>query len=200
MGARSGPWDHNIHYHRFLLRQVPRNAERALDVGCGEGHFARALAERFAHVEAIDASPEMVTAAERAFGSVPNLRFRVGDITRGDVEQSSFDFVSALAVVHHLPFEGALLTLASLVRRGGTLAVLGLYDERTPLDYAFASVAVVANRYQHRRRGGERDYPAPTAAPTMGLAEIKQRAGRTLPGARVRRHLLWRYSLVWRSG
>ncbi|MFF7903994.1 hypothetical protein ACFZCV_35360 [Streptomyces sp. NPDC007920] len=29
------PFDHKDHYHRLLLRQVPRNCGAALDVGCG---------------------------------------------------------------------------------------------------------------------------------------------------------------------
>ncbi len=32
------------------------------------------------------------------------------------------------------------------------------------------------------------------------LAQVRQVCTRVLPGARVRRHLLWRYSLVWRKG
>jgi hypothetical protein len=31
------------------------------------------------------------------------------------------------------------------------------------------------------------------------LAAARARAGDLLPGARVRRHLFWRYSLVWRK-
>jgi hypothetical protein len=32
------PFDHNDHYHPLLLRQVPRDAVTALDVGCGVRH------------------------------------------------------------------------------------------------------------------------------------------------------------------
>jgi len=34
-------WNHNIHYHRRILGAIPENAQRALDVGCGEGMLAR---------------------------------------------------------------------------------------------------------------------------------------------------------------
>jgi len=32
----------------------------------------------------------------------------------------------------------------------------------------------------------------------LGLAEVRAACARALPGATVRRHLLWRYSIVWR--
>ncbi|WP_239094534.1 hypothetical protein [Planotetraspora silvatica] len=40
------PWDHNAHYHRWILRQLPRSFDSALDVGCGSGDLARLLASR----------------------------------------------------------------------------------------------------------------------------------------------------------
>src|ERR1035438_1423379 len=38
---RTGPWNHNIHYHDVVLRSVPPRCRRALDVGCGQGLLAR---------------------------------------------------------------------------------------------------------------------------------------------------------------
>ncbi|MEV5518264.1 hypothetical protein AB0L50_36100 [Streptomyces flaveolus] len=48
------PWDHNAHYHRWIMRQLPRSFPRALDVGSGTGDLARLLATRAAAVDAID--------------------------------------------------------------------------------------------------------------------------------------------------
>ena len=38
---------------------------------------------------------------------------------------------------------------------------------------------------------------APTAPPETTLAEIRAAAAQVLPGARIRRRLFWRYSLVY---
>lgn len=40
---------------------------------------------------------------------------------------------------------------------------------------------------------------APTRPPVMTFAEIGDQARAALPGARLRRRLFWRYTLVWRA-
>jgi predicted TPR repeat methyltransferase len=47
-------WNHNVHYHPYLLRQIPKRVYRSLDVGCGLGLFARKLGERSEIVDALD--------------------------------------------------------------------------------------------------------------------------------------------------
>src|SRR5919107_3888749 len=49
---------------------------RALDVGCGEGWLARALAPHSAHVLGVDGSAELIAHA-RAASDEPNLSFEV---------------------------------------------------------------------------------------------------------------------------
>jgi hypothetical protein len=50
----------------------------------------------------------------------------------------------------------------------------------------------------HRLRKGLWEQPSPTVRPPPGTHEGTRRlAGRVLPGARYRRRLLWRYTLVW---
>lgn len=51
---RQSMWNHNVHYHDYLLHQFPRKINRALDIGCGLGLFAGKLAGRARTVDAID--------------------------------------------------------------------------------------------------------------------------------------------------
>jgi SAM-dependent methyltransferase len=53
----------NEHYHNFLLNQLPPHCDQVLEIGCGPGTFARALAARSNHVLGIDLSPEMIRLA-----------------------------------------------------------------------------------------------------------------------------------------
>lgn len=57
------PWDHNAHYHRWILRQLPRRFNSALDVGSGSGDLARLLASRAGAVHGIDVDRTIVDRA-----------------------------------------------------------------------------------------------------------------------------------------
>ena len=43
-------WNHNVHCHRVILDAVPPGCRDAIDVGCGDGMLACALAARCAAV------------------------------------------------------------------------------------------------------------------------------------------------------
>jgi hypothetical protein len=49
------PWNHNEHFHRWILRNLPARRRAAMDVGCGTGMLAGRLAPQFAGVIGIDA-------------------------------------------------------------------------------------------------------------------------------------------------
>jgi ubiquinone/menaquinone biosynthesis C-methylase UbiE len=73
---------HNDHYHNFLLRHLPANCHRVLEVGCGTGGFARRLAERSEHVLALDLSPEMIRIARERSSQFSNIDFALADVRR----------------------------------------------------------------------------------------------------------------------
>lgn len=64
------------------------------------------------------------------------------------------------------------------------------------VDIATSVVAVVVNALQQLRYGRTR-MTSPAQEPSMSLREVRARAQRLLPGARVHRRLLWRYILEW---
>jgi SAM-dependent methyltransferase len=66
---------------------------RVLDVGCGPGRHARALAERGIDVVGVDISPRFVELA--AEGAPPNATFVVGDARALDYDEE-FDVVISL--------------------------------------------------------------------------------------------------------
>jgi hypothetical protein len=47
-------------------------------------------------------------------------------------------------------------------------------------------------------RRGSWESPAPIVAPKRSYAELRELFAAALPAARLRRHLMWRYSLIWR--
>jgi SAM-dependent methyltransferase len=139
----------------------------------------------------------IATARERTASELP-VHYAVADLDGLDPELRD-EVVTALAVLHHGPFEPALARLRDLLAPGGTLVVLGLYREETGSDVLLSLLAVPANlvvgwakNFGHHRIAAS----APTAPASSPLVEIRAAAARQTPGATIRRQLFWRCSLV----
>jgi SAM-dependent methyltransferase len=191
-----GRWNHNIHYHPLLLRATPARCERALDVGCGEGILARKLRRLVPQVSAIDTDAHSIEIARRQ-DPAAEIDYLLGDFLTFPFQPASFDFVVCVAALHHMDATAALRRMRELLRTGGVLAVLGLPRSRYPLDLPRDAAATIVSRaYRLSKRGWES--PAPTVwPPPLTFPELRALAESLLPGASIRRHLLWRYSLIW---
>ncbi|HEX8830491.1 MAG TPA: class I SAM-dependent methyltransferase [Longimicrobium sp.] len=189
------PWNHNIHYHGLILRAIPPGARRALDVGCGEGTLARQLRALVPHVTAIDADPASIALAREQAG--PGIEYLLGDFLPFPFQPASFDFIASVATLHHMDAVVALTRMRDLLRPGGTLAIVGLPRPSLPADLPWL-LASAAGSVPYRLTRTYWEHPSPTVwPPPETYADVRRIAARVLPGARVRRHLLWRYSLVW---
>jgi 2-polyprenyl-3-methyl-5-hydroxy-6-metoxy-1,4-benzoquinol methylase len=191
---RNVGWNHNLQYLPLLLDAVPRPCGRALDVGCGDGLFARQIAPLAAHVVAIDRDEAILEAARGAGGGV---EYVLGDFLAYPFEPASFDFVLSVTALHHMDAEAALVRMAELLRPGGTLAVVGLAANVYPRDLPRVAAAALADRVYRSTREVYRSEAPRSWPPPTTYREIRDLVARTLPGARYRRHLLWRYSVVW---
>ncbi len=191
-------WNHNIHYHGFVLDLLPAGCRRALDVGCGEGSLARKLARHCDEVVAIDSDAAALARARERSAGGSRIVLHHGDVLARELPDASFDFIAVVATLHHLPLESALIRFRDLLRSGGTLAVVGLYKLNTPMDYLMAALAAPLS-WIIRHRLDEAEVGAPLMAPKQTLQEIRRAATALLPGARLRRRLFFRYTLAWRK-
>ena len=208
--VRPGYWNQNVHYQPVILGAVPPHCGRALDVGCGDGLLACRLAERCAEVLGIDRDERMITVARarehaqrqvRPAGheSVPGqVTFVAADFLAYPLTEASFDFVCANTSLHHMDFAAALAAMVRVLRPGGRLAVIGLALNGPIADYAMDVPATPVNLF-YRVRYGQGGPGAPVKAADMTWGQVRATAGTLLPGVRYRRHLLWRYSLLWRK-
>ena len=197
---------HNDHYHNFLLRHLPSNCHDVLEIGCGTGAFARRLAERSQHVLALDLSPEMIRIARERSAQFANIEFEVADVRDRVLPVESFDCIASIATLHHLPFREILLKMKAALKPGGVLLVLDLFKPEGLLD-TFLNVLAMGvsgslRLIHHGRLLPRREVRDAWAAherhdtyPTM--SEVRKLCAEILPGAKVRKHLLWRYSIVW---
>lgn len=108
-----------------------RSGHRALDIACGPGSLAVALADRVGpggEVLGVDAAPEMVDYA-RAHCRRPNCRFEYGVAQALDLPDRSFDVVTCTFAMHHIPAGdrgAAIAEMWRVLRPGGTLLLADL--------------------------------------------------------------------------
>ncbi|MFD7320374.1 class I SAM-dependent methyltransferase [Streptomyces sp. NPDC059875] len=196
------PWDHNAHYHRWILRQLPRRFERALDVGSGSGDLARLLAGRADAVKAVDSDPVITSQAQKLSSTALPVTFSVAD-ARTEFPAGSYDVITCVATIHHMPFAQALTRFRRHLAPGGTLVIVGLSRAQTPVDHLLGVVAIPANAAMGWLKNQGRPSPRPvsmtarTRSADMTFDDIVREARAVLPGARLRRRLFWRYTLVW---
>ncbi|WP_148614621.1 class I SAM-dependent methyltransferase [Nocardioides rubriscoriae] len=111
--ATTAPW-----------RSTPTDQLHVLDLGCGYGHTALALATRCRSVVGVEPARRLYDAASTAGASVPNATFVHGDVTDLDASEV-FDLVLLDNVYEHLPeHEAALAAIRRSLRPGGVLFLL----------------------------------------------------------------------------
>lgn len=195
------PWDHNAHYHRAILRRLPKRIDAALDVGCGSGDLVRLLATRSRTVLGVDRDPDIVAHARAATLGWPHVGYLIGDALALPPD-GRYQVVTCVAALHHLPLAEALARFRGWLAPGGTLVVLGCYREETRSDRLLGALAIPANMaigLFRGRRGRPVAMTAPIRPAFTTLARLDEQVRDALPGARVRRHLFWRYTLRYRE-
>lgn len=165
-------------------------------------------------VLALDLSPEMIRIARERSAQFPNIDFELADIRDRHLPGEHFDCIASIATLHHLPLRETLTKMTVALKPGGVLLILDLFEPAHISDSLAAGlldtlsnlvampVSVSLRLLHHGRLRPPREVRAAWAAheahdvyPTM--REVHSICDEILPGAKIRKHLLWRYSIVW---
>src|ERR1700761_8114334 len=130
-----------IDYDRFVgllpgcnttwLAGLRLSGARALDVGCGSGHAVEMLARDFDEVVGLDLSAPLLGIA-KAKRAAPGVAYLLGDLFEFR-DEAGFDLVYSHTMLHHLgDYRAGLEHLRSLVRPGGTVALIDNVSDRYP--------------------------------------------------------------------
>ena len=201
-------WNHNNHYHHFLLKQLPSHSQTVLDIGCGTGEFSRLLANRAEKVIAVDLSPKSIEVAKQCSRQYANIDFQVADIAQWEFPQEKFDAIVSIATVHHLSIENLLHQLKAALKPHGILAILDLLERDSFRDIFSDLVAVPLNWWFWTTKN-RHIKPSPEAVAAMEehlstdkyltRSQVRQIYTGSLPEATIKKHLFWRYSVVWQK-
>src|ERR1041384_991583 len=199
-------WTANNQYHNSLLKHLPENYENALEIGCGTGAFARALARRCKRVAGLDLSAEMIRVARSRSSQFENLEFQLADAMTWDFPQSHFDFVCSIATLHHLEQRELLLKIRDTLKPHGVLVVLDLVQSDS-LTERMCDVVALGVSGGLRLLNNGRLKPPPEVRKAweqhgkhdsyLTMRQVRALVHEILLGSRVERCLLWRYMLVY---
>jgi ubiquinone/menaquinone biosynthesis C-methylase UbiE len=194
-------WNHNVQYQPVILDAAPPGCNAALDIGCGDGMLACKLAERSAAVTGIDPDTAMITLARErvAASGAGNVTFIQADFLAHSFGEQTFDIVCANTSLHHMDFAAALTAAVRLVRPGGCLAVNGIAADKSIGEKLMGGTGLPPALFCRLTRKMGRPPGMPVKDPDQSWREVRAIARELTPGVRYRRHLMWRYSLLWRK-
>ena len=123
----------------WIDRHASLAGKKVLDVGCGGGILAEAMARRGAQVTGIDLSEKGLTVAElHLLESKLNITYRKIAVEEYAAERpGEFDVVTCMELLEHVPEPaGMVAACARLVRPGGKIFFSTI--NRNPKSYLFA--------------------------------------------------------------
>ncbi|MER7759606.1 methyltransferase domain-containing protein [Streptomyces sp. NPDC097619] len=112
--------------HDFVLSKV-RAGQKVLDIGCGTGRFTVPMAAAGAEVSGLDISRAMldVTAGKLAARGL-TADLREGDMAHLPFEDASFDVVTSMLALMHIPLgdrQAVFAEIARVLKPGGKLVI-----------------------------------------------------------------------------
>jgi ubiquinone/menaquinone biosynthesis C-methylase UbiE len=153
-------------------------------------------------------SSEMIRIARARSAQLANLEFQLADAMTWNFPHSHFDFVCSIATLHHVQQLPLLVKMRDALRPGGVLVVLDLVQSESLYERMFDAIALGVSPTLRLIHNG-RLQPPPEVRKAWEqhgqhdsystVRQMRALAEEILPGATVRRCLLWRYLLVYRK-
>ena len=130
---------------KFLAAIDGVGARRMLDLGCGTGFMIEIAKSHVAEIHGVDATPAMLARVDRS--GAAQITLEEADTGSVEVDEGSFDVVTAYSFLHHLYDVGPTLSTAARALRGGGR----FYADLEPNAYFWRGIEEL------ERAGGEYD-------------------------------------------
>ncbi len=114
--------------HKFVIEDFQkisgtRRFSKGLDVGCGAGLSAKALAQICDQTIGIDISPEMIEVAKEVCADNDRIQFAVSSAEAYQCKPNQFDLVTAAGVVQWVEVPSFLANMQRMMQSGGWLLI-----------------------------------------------------------------------------
>ncbi len=122
------PFNNEVELDEFMSLIKPGG--HVLDVGCGTSIVARALVDGGFQVTGIDISQKMIDIAKHR---IPEVDFKVGDMTALEFDNETFDGIASTYAVFHIPRTkhfSLFLDFHRILKKGGAL-LFGIGSKET---------------------------------------------------------------------
>jgi SAM-dependent methyltransferase len=125
-----------------------------------------------------------------------------------ELPAEKFDCIATIATLHHLPVAEALPKIKGALKPGGVLLVLDLFQAEGLSDALVGALAVPLSLGLRLVRRGRLRPPREVRRAWdehgrhdsyLTMAQVREVCAEMLPGALVTRHMLWRYSVIWKK-
>ncbi|WP_172298477.1 class I SAM-dependent methyltransferase [Pseudoruegeria sp. HB172150] len=133
---------------RWLAEDTGTAGQTVLDLGCGPGFIANAIAPFAAKVIGFDPSPNMIAAATA--DAAPNAKFAVGSSETLDQLETPLQLVTMGRSFHWMDRPQTLRDLDRLLAPGGAIALLGDSPVKGPATRWLAAANEVGRGFAQR--------------------------------------------------
>lgn len=138
------PLDYSYALHEF--RQF--RGRRVLDVGCGNGYVLSKFAKEGALVSGVDVTPAGIAVTRKRFDMLGlEGDLRVADAQELPFEDGSFDCVTSMGVLHHVPdTEKAVSEILRVLKPGGRFIIMMYHRNSVQYQIKYRLVSLVKRR------------------------------------------------------
>jgi len=129
----------------WLAEETHIAGQTVLDLGCGPGFLANALAPQAASVLGLDPSPNMIAAARAE--AAPNARFEIGSSEDLSCVEAPVHLVTIGRAFHWMDRAQTLKDLSPLLAQRGTIALVNDSVAKIPANAWWHAFNALAKRY-----------------------------------------------------
>jgi 2-polyprenyl-3-methyl-5-hydroxy-6-metoxy-1,4-benzoquinol methylase len=200
-------WDHNRQYQNYLLKHIPQNCNCILDVGCGTGELTKKLVPYSVEIIGIDISENMINEALTRNNDKKIKYIRISVERYLEETDKKFDVIISIAALHHMNEERTLEMMKEKLTGDGKIIILDLV-KGSFVDYILALMAVPLSILLRLKNNGELKVSKEQKEAWaehfqydryLTIKEVKNMVRSKLGKAKVKKHLFWRYSIIYKN-